>query len=127
MGWGFRLALRYAARLASKPTQSKASTVHPRRKLALMNLYGKSWPTYTVGYGSSFSGDELVDGAATARELASVHTPVTLTRSTFEAALPKIVACLEEPVATSSIVPMYFVCERAKQDVKVALIGQGLA
>ena len=93
--------------------------------LALMNLYGKSWPTYTVGYGSSFSGDELVDGAATARELASVHTPVTLTRSTFEAALPKIVACLEEPVATSSIVPMYFVCERAKQDVKVALIGQG--
>src|SRR6266850_1130202 len=93
--------------------------------LALMNLYGKSWPTYTVGYGSSFADDELVDGAETARELASVHTPVTLTRSTFEAALPKIVACLEEPVATSSIVPMYFVCERARQDVKVALIGQG--
>jgi asparagine synthase (glutamine-hydrolysing) len=93
--------------------------------LALMNLFGKSWPTYTVGYGSSYAQDELVDGAATARELASAHTPVTLTRSTFEAALPKIVACLEEPVATSSIVPMYFVCERARQDVKVALIGQG--
>src|SRR6185295_575865 len=93
--------------------------------LALMNLYGKSWPTYTVGYGSSFSGDELVNGAETARELASVHTSVTLTRDTFEAALPKIVACLEEPVATSSIVPMFFVCERARQDVKVALIGQG--
>ena len=93
--------------------------------LALMNLYGKSWPTYTVGYGSSYAQDELADGAETARELASVHTPVTLSRSTFEAALPKIVACLEEPVATSSIVPMYFVCERARQDVKVALIGQG--
>jgi asparagine synthase (glutamine-hydrolysing) len=93
--------------------------------LALMNLFGKSWPTYTVGYGSSYAQDELVDGAATARELASAHTPVTLTRSTFEAALPKIVACLEEPVATSSIVPMYFVCERARRDVKVALIGQG--
>ena len=93
--------------------------------LALMNLYGKSWPTYTVGYGSSFADDELVDGAETASELASVHTLVTLTRSTFEEALPKIVSCLEEPVATSSIVPMYFVCERARQDVKVALIGQG--
>lgn len=93
--------------------------------LALMNLYGTSWPTYTVGYGSSFADDELADGADTARELASVHTPVTLTQSTFEAALPKIVACLEEPIATSSIVPMYFVCERARQDVKVALIGQG--
>src|SRR5207245_341090 len=31
----------------------------------------------------------------------------------------------EEPVATSSIVPMYFVCERAREDVKVALVGQG--
>jgi len=93
--------------------------------LALMNLYGKSWPTYTVGYGSSYAQDELADGAETARELASVHIPVTLTQSTFEAALPKIVACLEEPVATPSIVPMYFVCERARQDVKVALIGQG--
>ncbi len=93
--------------------------------LALMNLYGKSWPTYTVGYGTSYAHDELADGAETARELVSVHTPVMLTQSAFEAALPKIVACLEEPVATSSIVPMYFVCERARQDVKVALIGQG--
>lgn len=93
--------------------------------LALMNLYGKSWPTYTVGFGSSYSHDELIDGAETAKELNSIHTPVTLSRSMFEAALPKIVACLEEPVATSSIVPMYFVCERARQDVKVALIGQG--
>ena len=93
--------------------------------LALMNLYGKSWPTYTAGYGSSFADDELVDGAETAHVLSSVHTPVTLTQPTFEEALPKIVVCLEEPVATSSIVPMYFVCERARQDVKVALIGQG--
>src|SRR5689334_10256605 len=69
--------------------------------LALMNLYGKSWQTYTVGYGSAYDQDELADGAETAREFASVHTPVTLTRSTFEGALPKIVACLEEPVAAS--------------------------
>jgi len=93
--------------------------------LGLMNLYGKSWATYTVGYGSTFADDELVDAAETARVLSSLHTSVTLTRSTFEEAIPKIVACLEEPVATSSIVPMYFVCERARQDVKVALIGQG--
>src|SRR6202034_4458106 len=35
------------------------------------------------------------------------------------------VSCWEEPIASSSIVPMYFVCQRARQDVKVALIGQG--
>jgi asparagine synthase (glutamine-hydrolysing) len=93
--------------------------------LALMNLNGSSWPTYTVGYGSSFVDDELVDGAETARILGSKHTAVRITKSIFEETLPKIVTSLEEPVASSSIVPMYFVCERARQDVKVALVGQG--
>ena len=93
--------------------------------LALMNVNGSSWPTYTVGYGSSFAEDELADGAETARVLGSKHTSVTITRSAFEEMLPKIVASLEEPIATSSIVPMYFVCQRARQDVKVALVGQG--
>jgi asparagine synthase (glutamine-hydrolysing) len=93
--------------------------------LALMNLNGSSWPTYTVGYGSSFADDELADAAETARVLGSKHTSVTITKSAFEENLPKIVASLEEPIATSSIVPMYFVCQRARQDVKVALVGQG--
>ena len=93
--------------------------------LALMNLFGQAWPTYTVGYGATYMDDELTDASETARMLGSNHTSVTVTRSMFEEALPQIVACLEEPVATSSIVPMYFVCERARQDVKAALIGQG--
>jgi asparagine synthase (glutamine-hydrolysing) len=93
--------------------------------LALMNLNGNSWPTYTVGYGALFSDDELDDAAETARVLGSKHSSVTITKATFEEALPKIVATLEEPIATSSIVPMYFVCQRARQDVKVALVGQG--
>jgi asparagine synthase (glutamine-hydrolysing) len=93
--------------------------------LALMNLYGKSWQTYTVGYGSSFSDDELTDARETAALFSSLHTEVTLDRTTFEEALPNIVSCLEEPIASSSIVPMYFVCKRAREDVKVALIGQG--
>jgi len=93
--------------------------------LALMNLNGTSWPTYTVGYGSTFPDDELADGAETARILRSKHTTVKITRSIFEETLPKIVACLEEPIAASSIVPMYFVCQRAREDVKVALVGQG--
>ncbi len=93
--------------------------------LALMNLYGNSWPTYTVGYGSSFAQDELADAAETARILGSKHTSVNITKETFEEALPRIVATLEEPIAASSIVPMYFVCQRARQDVKVALVGQG--
>jgi asparagine synthase (glutamine-hydrolysing) len=48
-----------------------------------------------------------------------------ISQSMFEQALSRIVSCLEEPIASSSIVPMYFVCQRARQDVKVALVGQG--
>jgi asparagine synthase (glutamine-hydrolysing) len=93
--------------------------------LGLMNRNGSNWRTYTVGYGSTFADDELNDAAETARILGSNHTSVTITKPLFEEALPKIVAALEEPIASSSIVPMYFVCERARQDVKVALVGQG--
>jgi len=93
--------------------------------LALMNLYGSSWHTYTVGYGTSFEDDELADAEKTARYFSAKHNSVLLDRQTFEHALPTIVSQLEEPIASSSIVPMYFVCERARRDVKVAMIGQG--
>jgi asparagine synthase (glutamine-hydrolysing) len=93
--------------------------------LALMNECGHDWPAYTVGYGKKFADDELVDAAETARLLGARHHQVMLDQAEFEKALPNIVRYLEEPIAASSVVPMYFICQRARQDVKVALIGQG--
>ena len=93
--------------------------------LALMNQHGREWPVYTVGYGETFEDDELADAAQTASLLGARHILVKLDREEFEKSLPRIVAALEEPVAASSIVPMYFVCRRAREDVKVAMIGQG--
>lgn len=93
--------------------------------LALMQEHGHEWPAYTVGYGKTFEDDELVDAAESATLLGGRHIPVQLDRGEFEKSLPAIVGCLEEPIASSSIVPMYFVCRRAREDVKVALIGQG--
>ena len=93
--------------------------------LALMNEQGGRWPAYTVGYGEAFEDDELADASETAALLGARHVPVKLDQAEFERSLPMIVECLEEPVAASSIVPMYFVSQRARQDVKVVLIGQG--
>jgi asparagine synthase (glutamine-hydrolysing) len=93
--------------------------------LALMNEHGRDWPAYTIGYGKKFADDELVDAAETASLLGARHHQVMLDQESFEKALPNIVRFLEEPIAASSVVPMYFVCQRARQDVKVALIGQG--
>jgi asparagine synthase (glutamine-hydrolysing) len=93
--------------------------------LALMNEQGGPWPAYTIGYGEKFEDDELADAAETASLLGARHITVKLDQAEFEKSLPGIVECLEEPIAASSIVPMYFVSQRARQDVKVALIGQG--
>lgn len=93
--------------------------------LGLMNERGGPWPAYTIGYGESFEDDELADAAETARIFGARHVTVKLDQGEFERSLPKIVESLEEPIAASSIVPMYFVSQRARQDVKVALIGQG--
>ena len=93
--------------------------------LALMNENGADWPTYSVGYGEGYVLDELADAEETARILKSRHTSVRITRAEFERELSKIVGSMEEPVTTSSIVPMYFVSQRAREDVKVGLVGQG--
>lgn len=94
--------------------------------LALMQAHGTKWPTYTVGYGKeAHRDDELSDAAHTAALFSARHTELPLSRTAFERSLSHVVSVLEEPIAASSIVPMYFVCERARQDVKVALVGQG--
>ncbi len=93
--------------------------------LALMNQFGANWKTFTVGFGNEFADDELDDAARVAKALGSEHASVRITREHFEKHLAQVVGFLEEPVSTASIVPMFFVSERARQDVKVALIGQG--
>ena len=93
--------------------------------LGLMLESGSSYNTYTVGYGPSYADDELADAAESARVLGSPNYAVRLDREVFEKTLSEIVHYLEEPVASPSIVPMYHVCQRARQDVKVALCGQG--
>jgi asparagine synthase (glutamine-hydrolysing) len=94
--------------------------------LGLMSLYGSSWPTYTVGYGkSAYQDDELNEAAESAAMFSATNVAIQLSQERFEEFLPRIVSTVEEPIASSSVVPMYFLCERARQDVKVALMGQG--
>jgi asparagine synthase (glutamine-hydrolysing) len=93
--------------------------------LALMNEFGENWKSFTVGYGKSFFDDELEDAKETADIFNSPHYSIKINQERFEETLSKIIACVEEPIASSSIVPMYYVCQKARQGVKVALMGQG--
>ena len=94
--------------------------------LALMNEHGSDWPAYTVGYGETFEDDELADAAETARLLgAPSHPGPARSRGVRTLVAERSSAASRSRSPSSSIVPMYFVCQRARQDVKVALIGQG--
>jgi len=94
--------------------------------LALLGLEGSDRKTFSVGYGlSNDAHDELIDAAYTAQQLNAPNYSVAIGQADFETILPKLTRILEEPVATASIVPMYYVCQRARLDVKVVLLGQG--
>jgi asparagine synthase (glutamine-hydrolysing) len=93
--------------------------------LALMSQSSSDWKAYSVGFGSGFANDELSKAAQTARHFKAQSFSTEITKDEFEKALPNVIRTVEEPVAADSIVPMYFLCQRARQDVKVALMGQG--
>jgi asparagine synthase (glutamine-hydrolysing) len=93
--------------------------------LALMNLYGHPWKTFSIGFGAGFKDDELGMAARTADILKAPNFSVELDRQMFESSMPAIIAALEEPVAAPSVVPMYHLCRRAREEVKVVLVGQG--
>lgn len=93
--------------------------------LALMNRYGNNWPSYTIGYGREFIDDELDDAARTAQLLQSSHASIQLSSTNVEEQLGRVIQIVEEPLNSASVVPMYNLCARVREDVKVALMGQG--
>ncbi len=93
--------------------------------LALMKSDKRTWPSYTVGFAGSFAKDEVDLAAATAAAFGSQHASVRITEDEFAQSLNDVVYHLEEPVTASSVVPMYHLCKLARQNVKVAFMGQG--
>jgi asparagine synthase (glutamine-hydrolysing) len=93
--------------------------------LALMKEAGGDWRTYSVGYGSTFKDDELLDASIVAKHFDCPNEAVKLNQEMFEETLFQVADKLEEPVTASSAIPMFHLCRRAREDVKVALMGQG--
>lgn len=82
-------------------------------------------PSYTVGFGKGHDECELSDAAETAAVLGLDHHPVTVTASDLWNAFENCVSAVEEPLGTSSVLPMWYLAKRARQDVTVVLTGQG--
>jgi asparagine synthase (glutamine-hydrolysing) len=86
---------------------------------------GFKTPCFTVGYRDQTSACEIDDAAHTAKVLGLPHHVVRVDHEDLWQALESAVVATEEPLVTTSVLPMWYLCQRARQDVTVVLTGQG--
>jgi asparagine synthase (glutamine-hydrolysing) len=87
--------------------------------------YNGKLKTFTIGFDGDYSEDEIGDAAETADILGLEHKFRKISFNDFLDIIKKCTQIVEEPLATTSIIPMYFLSELASKEVKVVLTGQG--
>lgn len=80
---------------------------------------------FTVGFAGNESADEIADARETARIVGMDHHEVRMGSTNFFDFLPRVTEIVEEPLATTSVIPMFYLAALASSHVKVALSGQG--
>jgi asparagine synthase (glutamine-hydrolysing) len=92
---------------------------------ALAREANPSLPTFSVGFEGGHSECELEAAAASARALGLPNVAVRPSCEDLWASLEEVVRAVEEPLGTTSILPMWHLVRRARRDVTVVLTGQG--
>jgi asparagine synthase (glutamine-hydrolysing) len=80
---------------------------------------------YTAGFAVPGAADERAAAAETARAAGADHETIEITEAMVWRHLPQIVAAMDDPAADYAIIPTWFLAQRARQDVKVVLSGEG--
>ncbi|MGH7106450.1 MAG: asparagine synthase (glutamine-hydrolyzing) [Acetobacteraceae bacterium] len=80
---------------------------------------------FTAGFEAPGAADERQSAAAVAEAAGAHHETIGITERMVWDHLPEIVACMDDPAADYAIIPSWFLARRARQDVKVALSGEG--
>ncbi|MGF1558063.1 MAG: asparagine synthase (glutamine-hydrolyzing) [Flavobacteriaceae bacterium] len=95
----------------------------------IASLAKKHYPgklkAFTIGFEGDFEEDEIKDAEETATLLGLDHYVKKITFSDFLTLIKECSRIVEEPLATTSMIPMYYLAELAAQQVKVVLTGQG--
>lgn len=88
---------------------------------------GQPVKAFTIGFeGAGTEGvDEVAEAARTASYVGMEHRAVRMAFPAFMESLRECLRIVEEPLATTSIVPMHYLAKLASQEVKVVLSGQG--
>jgi asparagine synthase (glutamine-hydrolysing) len=87
--------------------------------------YNGKLKAFTIGFEGDFEEDEIADAAHTAQILGLEHHVKKITFNDFLSLIQECSRIVEEPLATTSMIPMYFLAQMASENVKVVLTGQG--
>ena len=88
------------------------------------NHHGAPPKTFSMGFSSSDQGDETEFAAAVARRAGNENVRIDLGPANL-GDLDPIVDALEEPLADSAVLPLWYLCAGTATHVKVALSGEG--
>jgi asparagine synthase (glutamine-hydrolysing) len=91
----------------------------------MVNKSPKKIKSFTVGFEEHNGENELDEAKETADLLGTQHTEVILHQENFTDIFEKIIEIVEEPLGTTSTIPMYFLNEEVSKHLKVVLTGQG--
>lgn len=80
---------------------------------------------FTVGYSEQDDSDEVVPARETAGMLGMEHHTARIGCEDFYGSMRRLVSIIEEPLATTSVIPMDYLAQLAAREVKVVLCGQG--
>lgn len=80
---------------------------------------------FTIGFEGEHVEDEIEDAQKTAEFIGLEHHYKTISFTDFLAMIKHCTKIVEEPLATTSMIPMFYLAQLASQHVKVVLTGQG--
>lgn len=80
---------------------------------------------FTIGFEGEYEEDEIADAEETAQLLGLDHYVKKISFTDFLGLIKECSRIVEEPLATTSMIPMYYLAQLASEKVKVVLTGQG--
>jgi asparagine synthase (glutamine-hydrolysing) len=81
--------------------------------------------TFSIGYDDGDEETELTDARWTAARFGTTHHEYRIGAKDMVEEFPKILRHLEEPVASSATIPLYFLARASREHVTVVLSGEG--
>ncbi|MCZ2101953.1 MAG: asparagine synthase (glutamine-hydrolyzing) [Chitinophagales bacterium] len=81
--------------------------------------------SFTVGFSEDDAANELEDARVSAAFLGTDHHEVIINQQDFYDIFESVVRIIEEPLGTTSAIPMYYLNQEVGKHVKVVLTGQG--